>query len=355
MGVPEWALSPLCPQPMLSPNAGKPSPGTENCTIHILSSARKPDPSPSPKPACSLGRCLVLPLPKACLQPGGASHSPPHARQEASGGVAAPAHPGPRPHEAELPVRPHRHDGKELAGDTALGRGHRHGGGHLLGLPHPPCPQVWSISYHSWLTFVLLLWSCLIWTMRNRRHFAMLCSPFLVLYAITLCSLQYVWAMDLDPELPTRISFMRLRPLGLVHPRYPCMAVGTKVSVALSQPCPCQRPAVPAHRLSPQLLLTLTFWMLLRRFVMERVLMRRAPALPLLEVSVTDTGEGSRCHPPCATLSTPQLCWGDPGAPTQLPQPLRAPQTPARCGMCCRSWGTLCGISLPSSGSVSAA
>ncbi|KAM4894472.1 piezo-type mechanosensitive ion channel component 1 isoform 3-T3 [Sylvia borin] len=125
--------------------------------------------------------------------------------------------------------------------------------------------MVWSISYHSWLTFVLLLWSCLIWTVRSRRHFAMLCSPFLVLYAITLCSLQYVWAMDLGPELPTRISFMRLRPLGLVHPRYPCMAVGAK------------------------LLLTLTFWMLLRRFVMERVLTRRAPATPLLEVSVVDT------------------------------------------------------------------
>lgn len=156
---------------------------------------------------------------------------------------------------------------------------------------------MWSISYHSWLTFVLLLWSCLIWTVRSRRHFAMLCSPFLVLYAITLCSLQYVWAMDLGPELPTRISFMRLRPLGLVHPRYPCMALGAKVNAALSQPCPRRCPAVPAHSLSPQLLFTLTFWMLLRRFVMERVLTRRAPTTPLREMSVVDTGQGSWCHP----------------------------------------------------------
>ncbi|XP_038004523.1 piezo-type mechanosensitive ion channel component 1 isoform X2 [Motacilla alba alba] len=125
--------------------------------------------------------------------------------------------------------------------------------------------MVWSISYHSWLTFVLLLWACLIWTVRSRRHFAMLCSPFLVLYAVALCSLQYVWAMDVVPELPTRISFVQLQPLGLVHPRYPCMALGAR------------------------LLLTLTFWMLLRGFVTEKVLTRRAPATPLLEVSVADT------------------------------------------------------------------
>ncbi|XP_059713487.1 piezo-type mechanosensitive ion channel component 1 isoform X1 [Haemorhous mexicanus] len=125
--------------------------------------------------------------------------------------------------------------------------------------------MVWSITYHSWLTFVLLLWACLIWTVRSRRHFAMLCSPFLVLYAIALCSLQYVWAMDVVPELPTHISFVQLQPLGLVHPRYPCLALGAK------------------------LLLTLTFWMLLRRFVTEKVLTRRAPATPLLEVSATDT------------------------------------------------------------------
>ncbi|XP_064579034.1 piezo-type mechanosensitive ion channel component 1 isoform X2 [Zonotrichia leucophrys gambelii] len=114
--------------------------------------------------------------------------------------------------------------------------------------------MVWSITYHSWLTFVLLLWACLIWTVRSRRHFAMLCSPFLVLYAIGLCSLQYVWAMDVAAELPTRISFVELQPLGLVHPSYPCMVLGAK------------------------LLFTLTFWVLLRGFVGEKVLKRRALA-----------------------------------------------------------------------------
>ncbi|XP_009475763.1 PREDICTED: piezo-type mechanosensitive ion channel component 1 [Nipponia nippon] len=125
--------------------------------------------------------------------------------------------------------------------------------------------MVWSITYHSWLTFVLLLWACLIWTVRSRHHFAMLCSPFLLLYGIALCSLQYVWGMDLAPELPTRVGFMSLEQLGLVHPKYPCLDLGAK------------------------LLLTLTFWLLLRQFVKEKLLTRRCPATPLLEVTVSDT------------------------------------------------------------------
>ncbi|KAL2300110.1 LOW QUALITY PROTEIN: hypothetical protein Nmel_012070 [Mimus melanotis] len=115
--------------------------------------------------------------------------------------------------------------------------------------------MVWSIIYHSWLTFVLLVWACLLWTVRSRRHFAMLCSPFLVLYGITLCTLQYVWAMELVPELPTRVHFMRLQPLGLVHPKYPCTALAAK-------------------------------------FVREKVLTRRPPSTPLMEVSATDTDTG---------------------------------------------------------------
>ncbi|XP_042653559.1 piezo-type mechanosensitive ion channel component 1 isoform X2 [Tyto alba] len=125
--------------------------------------------------------------------------------------------------------------------------------------------MVWSITYHSWLTFVLLLWACLIWTVRSRHHFAMLCSPFLLLYGIALCSLQYVWGMDLAPELPTRVGFMSLEQLGLVHPKYPCLDLGA------------------------MLLLTLTFWLLLRQFVKEKLLTRRCPTTPLLEVTVSDT------------------------------------------------------------------
>ncbi|XP_071423247.1 piezo-type mechanosensitive ion channel component 1 isoform X3 [Pithys albifrons albifrons] len=124
---------------------------------------------------------------------------------------------------------------------------------------------VWSITYHSWLTFVLLLWSCLIWMVRNRRSFAILCAPFLLLYCIALCGLDYVWSMDLVPELPTHAGFMSLDNLGLVHHEIPCFALGAK------------------------LLLMLAFWPLLRQFVKEKVLMKTPFPTRLLSVSVVES------------------------------------------------------------------
>uniref|UniRef100_A0A665TYV2 Uncharacterized protein n=1 Tax=Echeneis naucrates TaxID=173247 RepID=A0A665TYV2_ECHNA len=90
---------------------------------------------------------------------------------------------------------------------------------------------VWSITYHSWLTFVLLLWACLIWILRSRRHAATLCSPFILLYGLALCCLQYVWAMELQPELPNTVGTMSLRQLGLDRAQYPCLRLAGNESV----------------------------------------------------------------------------------------------------------------------------
>ncbi|XP_028930668.1 piezo-type mechanosensitive ion channel component 1 isoform X3 [Ornithorhynchus anatinus] len=124
--------------------------------------------------------------------------------------------------------------------------------------------MVWSITYHSWLTFILLLWACLIWIVRSRHHLAMLCSPFILLYGLALCSLQYVWAMDLEPELPTKVGFMSLHQLGLVRTRYPCLNLGA------------------------MLLYTLTFWLLLRQFVKEKLLKKKKIPAALVEVTVPE-------------------------------------------------------------------
>ncbi|XP_062404521.1 piezo-type mechanosensitive ion channel component 1 isoform X1 [Sardina pilchardus] len=125
--------------------------------------------------------------------------------------------------------------------------------------------MVWSITYHSWLTFVLLLWACLIWMMRARRHFATLCSPFILLYGLALCGLQYVWAMELEPELPQHVGTMSLRQLGLDRALYPCL------------------------RLGAMLLYTLTFWLLLRQSVKDNFRKKKSITAPLTEVT---TGEG---------------------------------------------------------------
>ncbi|KAG7473579.1 hypothetical protein MATL_G00097390 [Megalops atlanticus] len=127
--------------------------------------------------------------------------------------------------------------------------------------------MVWSITYHSWLTFVLLLWACLIWMVRARRHFATLCSPFILLYGLSLCSLQYIWAMDLEPELPQYWGTMSLRQLGLDRAPYPCL------------------------RLGAMFLFTLTFWLLLRQSVKDNFSKKKSVTVPLLEVT---TGETSK-------------------------------------------------------------
>ncbi|XP_034378846.1 piezo-type mechanosensitive ion channel component 1 isoform X2 [Arvicanthis niloticus] len=160
----------------------------------------------------------------------------------------------------QRPVRPRLAELKEMSP--------LHGLGHLIMDQSYVCAliamMVWSIMYHSWLTFVLLLWACLIWTVRSRHQLAMLCSPCILLYGLTLCCLCYVWAMEL-PELPTTLGPVSLHQLGLEHTRYPCLDLGA------------------------MLLYLLTFWLLLRQFVKEKLLKKnKAPAAALLEVTVAD-------------------------------------------------------------------
>uniref|UniRef100_A0A087YA15 Piezo type mechanosensitive ion channel component 1 (Er blood group) n=1 Tax=Poecilia formosa TaxID=48698 RepID=A0A087YA15_POEFO len=129
--------------------------------------------------------------------------------------------------------------------------------------------MVWSITYHSWLTFVLLLWACLIWMLRSRRHAATLCSPFILLYGLALCCLQYVWAMELESILPTKVGTMSLRQLGLDRAQYPCL------------------------RLGAMLLFTLTFWLLVRQSVKENFRRKSKMSTPLQEVTTKELGAGS--------------------------------------------------------------
>uniref|UniRef100_A0A7N8YMD6 Piezo type mechanosensitive ion channel component 1 (Er blood group) n=1 Tax=Mastacembelus armatus TaxID=205130 RepID=A0A7N8YMD6_9TELE len=99
----------------------------------------------------------------------------------------------------------------------------------------------------------------------RRQQAATLCSPFILLYGLALCCLQYVWAMELQPELPTTVGHMSLRQLGLDRAQYPCL------------------------RLGAMLLFTLTFWLLVRQSVKENFCRKRKMAAPLQEVT---TGEG---------------------------------------------------------------
>ncbi|KAM4727569.1 piezo-type mechanosensitive ion channel component 2 isoform 2-T2 [Anableps anableps] len=96
--------------------------------------------------------------------------------------------------------------------------------------------MAWSITYVSWLTFVFLMWSCVLWMVRDRRRYAMLSSPFMVAYGNLVIVLQYIW------------SFENMEPVaGFFVPK-----------------------KNPFHSLSSKMLCLLTFWLLLRQTLTER-------------------------------------------------------------------------------------
>ncbi|KAM9337588.1 piezo-type mechanosensitive ion channel component 2-like [Symphorus nematophorus] len=96
--------------------------------------------------------------------------------------------------------------------------------------------MAWSITYVSWLTCVLLLWSCVLWMMRERRHYTLMSSPWLVAYGNLLVILQYIYSFPSVQEVP-----------GL----FP-------------------RKDDPCRELASKLLCLLTFWLLLRQALTEK-------------------------------------------------------------------------------------
>lgn len=62
--------------------------------------------------------------------------------------------------------------------------------------------MAWSITYVSWLTCVLLLWSCVLWMMRERRRYTLMSSPWLVAYGNLLVILQYIYSFQAVQEVP---------------------------------------------------------------------------------------------------------------------------------------------------------
>lgn len=86
--------------------------------------------------------------------------------------------------------------------------------------------MVWSIVYHSWLTFIFLLIANLLWIIPNQRRNMHNLSPIMVIYAEFLLISQYLYCMDLtEDELPTNIEGSRfnLTQVGFIRYRQnPC-------------------------------------------------------------------------------------------------------------------------------------
>ncbi|XP_047463265.1 piezo-type mechanosensitive ion channel component 2 [Mugil cephalus] len=96
--------------------------------------------------------------------------------------------------------------------------------------------MVWSITYNNWLTFALLVWSCIIWMMRDRRRYAMMSAPFLAIYGTVLVVLGFLSGLrlsraELYPGLPPAVIVDF--DLNSYHPA-PCVHLGAKVFYTFS-------------------------------------------------------------------------------------------------------------------------
>uniref|UniRef100_A0A8C9X545 Piezo type mechanosensitive ion channel component 2 n=1 Tax=Sander lucioperca TaxID=283035 RepID=A0A8C9X545_SANLU len=120
--------------------------------------------------------------------------------------------------------------------------------------------MAWSTTYVSWLTFVFLIWSCMLWMVKDRRRYAMLSSPFMVAYGNLLIVLQYIFTfenMKGDPEFfPMKKN--------------------------------------PFHSLSSKVLCLLSFWLLLRQTLTERQEKQKEDSAGLSDVHVEDQKKGEQ-------------------------------------------------------------
>lgn len=70
---------------------------------------------------------------------------------------------------------------------------------------------MWAIVYHSWLTFILLLWANFLWILPDQRKAMKVCAILIVAYAEILLIIQYLFSMDLsEEELPSTYSVSRV-------------------------------------------------------------------------------------------------------------------------------------------------
>ncbi|XP_018407088.1 PREDICTED: piezo-type mechanosensitive ion channel component [Cyphomyrmex costatus] len=117
--------------------------------------------------------------------------------------------------------------------------------------------MTWSIMYHSWTTFVLLLWALILWMVPNKRASMMKCSPFIVFYATLLLLGQYVYSMDLtDEELPRVVSGIKISEIGF-----------------------SKADELGRWHLIVKCLFISMFWITMRQYVAERKQQRRSSAL----------------------------------------------------------------------------
>ena len=153
--------------------------------------------------------------------------------------------------------------------------------------------QVWSITYHSWMTFVYLLAACIIWMIPSKRRFCLSVSPLIVCYTEALLTINYIYGFNLDDdELPASTDGgYKLEEIGLVKYDYPCVHLAVQIAFSLA------------------------FWLTLRQHMREVHLKKQAKYMDGLDLVAVSPGESTR-----ASLTRPDASIG-----ASLTRPRRHP------------------------------
>ncbi|RDD46920.1 Piezo-type mechanosensitive ion channel component 1 [Trichoplax sp. H2] len=94
---------------------------------------------------------------------------------------------------------------------------------HLLALI---AMLTWSISYHSWPAFVLLIFACLFFIHPRTYEVMMTTAPLLVIYGEIMIIATYIYGLNLHKELPEVVNGFNLQQVGLQRFSNQCLHLG---------------------------------------------------------------------------------------------------------------------------------
>ncbi|VDK18709.1 unnamed protein product [Anisakis simplex] len=128
--------------------------------------------------------------------------------------------------------------------------------------------MAWSLLYHSWLTFVLMIISCVVWMYPNSQRFCAKISPYIAFYAQALVLIQFIYSLDLtQAELPDE------------NPDNPCQIIvvskheqiKTKLNlgdlqIGFEKP----RTAPPCRSILLKFMFTVLFWITVKQRTIEK-------------------------------------------------------------------------------------
>ena len=85
--------------------------------------------------------------------------------------------------------------------------------------------------FHNYMTLVFLLVACITLVLPRKHHTVLLLSPLILLYAMCIMLVQYVYSLQLtDAELPTATEAgYKLDEAGLTKSEYPVKTLAIQV------------------------------------------------------------------------------------------------------------------------------